>query len=258
MTMATLTTSPNNIEIRSHINITPNHGRFEASSKHQANLYDSQYSTLYSRRLRDTRPLFVEKLNNNDIPYIHRIIECKEDTLCVVLGTVVVVRGDENHEKENQENNGFSTTTNFMHASKKNDNGKANTKTTFMLVLEDDSGRVALNFNDYFNSNAGSHDKKEKFHLTTGVVIGVQGKIPVNTGVMNVEEIYFAGPDYHYKDDNDLLSNISVNNDNEEDGDYIMFVSGLECGSKLHSSNDSLKRKLLVYFFWATTTLSCT
>ena len=28
-----------------------------------------------------------------------------------------------------------------------------------------------------------------------------------------------------------------------------MFISGLECGSKLHSSNDSLKRKLLVYFF---------
>ena len=78
------------------------------------------------------------------------------------------------------------------------------------------------------------------------MVIGVQGKIPVNI------DIYFAGPDStvaknnYDKDDNDLLSNRSENNDNKEDGDYIMFVSGLECGSKLHSSNNSWKRKLLV------------
>ena len=53
-------------------------------------------------------------------------------------------------------------------------------------------------------------------------MIGVQGKIPVNTGVMNVEEIYFAGPDStnvekNNHNDNDLLSNISENNDNKED-----------------------------------------
>ena len=77
-------------------------------------------------------------------------------------------------------------------------------------------------------------------------MIGVQGKIPVNI------DIYFAGPDStveknnYDKDDNDLLSNISENNDNKEGGNCVKYVSGLECGSKFHSSNNALKRELLV------------
>ena len=77
-------------------------------------------------------------------------------------------------------------------------------------------------------------------------MIVVQGKIPVNI------DIYFAGPDStvaknnYDKDDNDMLSNISENNDNKEGGNRVKFVSGLECGSKFHSSNNSLILKLLV------------
>ena len=204
---------------RSNLEIQLQCDRFRIHDVGGAPLYDSQYSTVYARRLRDLRSvLFSQNPKLASYSYMERILELKEQERSLVVGTVVVVKGSSVNIGDT-----------FVH----NTSSSSNDKNEFQVILEDDSGRVTLNFD-------GMKCEKD-VKLVTGVVCAVVGVVQPNTGVMDVEQVFFAN--HTITDTSDDTADHT--REEVEEGPYILFVSGLQCGSS--NSNDlSLKRELLV------------
>ena len=198
---------------RSHAVQEHHWDRFLLSSTHK-NPDTHQYCDVYSKRLANLRPHIPLPASNfaTKITSKARILELEESVPSYVIGTVIL-----SSEVDGDVFNNSNTSAN--------------------VYLEDDSGRVALEF-----SNAASSDelRSRPLYLITGMVCGIVGTVQERTGVMVVQEVYFAGETVSEVMEEEVIEEVV-----EEDV-YVLLVSGLECGSGNGDVNASFRRDLLV------------
>lgn len=101
-------------------------------------------------------------------------------------------------------------------------------------VLEDDSGRLALNF----ELKRCRVDARTIRNLVTGVVCAVRGSVQQNTGILNVVELSFA----HTLSTTNLAQQQHFSKGPTQT--HVLLVSGLECGNM--DAKLSIQRDLLV------------
>eukprot|EP00815_Leptocylindrus_aporus_P000957 CAMPEP_0116062952 /NCGR_PEP_ID=MMETSP0322-20121206/8096_1 /TAXON_ID=163516 /ORGANISM="Leptocylindrus danicus var. apora, Strain B651" /LENGTH=521 /DNA_ID=CAMNT_0003548419 /DNA_START=29 /DNA_END=1594 /DNA_ORIENTATION=+ len=168
------------------------------------------YCDVYSKRLAHLRPHIPlpSSHSHEHITSKARILELEESVPSYVIGTVILSSEVDGDVFDNL-------------------NMAAN------VYLEDDSGRVALEF----SSASGS-----PLYLITGMVCGIVGTVQERTGVMVVEEVYLAGEQVC-----EVLEEDVMEEEVEEEEDvYVLLVSGLECGSGNGDVSASFRRDLLV------------
>ena len=223
----------------------------------QQHQYQRQYSHVYYQRLAMLGPVVWNRIRschdddeNVSIVHTKRILELPEDTLCSCVGTLIVER-DLTPQPIEDDNVDLITTS------------PASDKCTY--YLEDESGRVALNFSTWwknhdnasndpdFASDTGSDDKHSlggNVHndtptdLCTGVVIGLVGVVGVD-GVMQVQKVYTAAT---VQTKQPAIVTGSRNTDPAHPTNaspHILLLSGLDCGSPTTSS---LSRDLLISY----------
>lgn len=121
-----------------------------------------------------------------------------------------------------------------------------------ILHLEDESGRVELETDDTVSFNEGNEYALDPNALVTGVVIAVVGRVDGARGVMKVRSVHFAGPprsSSFTNDENDAttprgrgvlrgptvihgtIDGDGMEGDDEDDGPYLLLISGLGCGA---------------------------
>ena len=202
----------------------PTYKTIEKSSKKAkpttttACVYNNQYSLMYTSRLEQLR----QRINipkDNNIKFISRIIGLQDDDIkCIVKGTIIKQYTNSVIEQELNECNvvALPMTTNTY-------------KDKDLMVLEDESGRVELVFEEKL--------KQESKVLSTGVVVGVIGRIESCTGRFIVEELLYPTLPRPPQPQSQIKS-----------GNYVALMSGLNIGLKDEDNDksNSLRRALLL------------
>lgn len=180
--------------------------------------YQRQYSHVYSFRLATLKEGCWKNLpSDENTKRVNRILELKEDELSNVVGTIVVESlngnsednyyGDEEEDKQ-------------LHPD-------VVCRSCDQLFLEDESGRVALKFDET--------QERFAYQYCTGVVVGVQGSVD-DRGILHVKEI--VAPSLP-------PPKAAVSNNSTDEEPHLLLVSSLHCGDPGVSS---LPRELLVSY----------
>ena len=165
----------------------------QASSKTSetlSNVYSRQYSHVYAQRLAMLKPRCWEAVPE-DAARVSRVLDLREDSMCVVVGTLV---------KDCE-----SPTDEPIHP-------QSECRDSDVLFLEDESGRVIL--------------ATENVHQwCTGVVVAVQGVVK-DGGVMHVEKFYAPTAAPSLAIEGEMKS---PSHDNSL-SPHVMLISGLNAG----------------------------
>ena len=161
--------------------------------------YQRQYAHVYHQRYQQLAPLCwkaVEKqIPVDEAPRIKRILELPDEGFAVVVGTLVQEAVPDDDSKP------LAVGTDC--------------KASDSLFLEDDSGRVALEYGN------------QKHAWPTGAVLAVYGK--VEDGVLQVQQII---PPLAPEVQRDVVMSDSTNsNSDHKQPCYLLLLSGLECGN---------------------------
>jgi DNA polymerase delta subunit 2 len=228
----------------------------------QQHPYQRQYSHVYYQRLSMLGPLVWKRIhscypmgNNNGesaspaITHTTRILELPEDTLCSCVGTLIVERDLTPQPMEDD-------TIELVAINTPQEN--------CTYYLEDESGRVALNFTSWWknysdlstskdpvsneddkHSLGGSICNDTPIDLCTGVVIGLVGVVGVD-GIMHVQKVFSAATVRTTK--NTVVNPFnpsSVSNTAMPQQPYVLLLSGLDCGSP---SASTMSRDMLISY----------
>lgn len=165
----------------------------QASSKTSetlSNVYSRQYSHVYSQRLAMLKPRCWEAVPE-DATRVSRVLDLREDSMCVVVGTLV---------KDCE-----SPTDEPIHP-------QSECRDSDVLFLEDESGRVAL-------ATENAHQ------WCTGVIVAVKGVVK-DGGVMHVEKFYAPTAAPSLAIEGEMKS---PSHDNSL-SPHVMLISGLNAG----------------------------
>mmetsp|Transcript_15002 Transcript_15002/g.34773 ORF Transcript_15002/g.34773 Transcript_15002/m.34773 type:complete len:535 (-) Transcript_15002:162-1766(-) len=213
------------------------------SSETEVIAYQRQYSHVYSYRLaalKDGCWKRLKQLNSKaarrddgNLIDVNRILELQEDKLSNVVGTIIVESMNGNSD-ENYYNDNVDGEDRLLHPN-------ATCRSGDQLFLEDESGRVALQFVNRADGDDDNHAGSLSYQYCTGVVVGVQGSVDAK-GVLNAKRIVTpalppptssrAFPD---EDDDDSSTSTA----------HLLLVSSLLCGDPEVSS---LPREMLVSY----------
>ena len=199
--------------------IPPSNQAGSADRKTEVHPYQRQYSHVYHQRLVQLAPhcqnAFKEVCKQGDmgeVKEVERLLELNDEVRSFVVGTLV------KEPSPNSKTPGEPLVKG------------TECRASDVLYLEDESGRVALQF---------SKSSKEDTHsYCTGVVVGVLGQVS-RGGVLLVERVILPSlrpPDL-------LVSPPQTNQD--ERPSFLLLVSGLQFGT---SSQPDLKRDMLLNF----------
>jgi DNA polymerase delta subunit 2 len=310
----TLLSIPTTTETRLYAEVTPGWQRFQSSLSHsntqlpsssttkqqqhqqqQQHPYQRQYAHVYHQRLSMLGPRIAKRMldastvqtiglnestHHDDDPiasttatgiihHVSRILELPEDQLCSCVGTIVVEHDMTNLTStataldERSSNDPFHTTEGYDGTS------------YCSYYLEDESGRVALNFTTWWKNiatsttisdpdvhalggstaNTSNINKNDTpTDLCTGLVVGVVGVVGVD-GIMNVQKVYSAAtvqtiPKSMMNKLQASMCNSSVrvastDSMSPRQQPHLLLLSGLDCGSP-HAS--SLSRDMLISY----------
>lgn len=168
--------------------------------------YNGQYSEVYGHRLNTLRKHFSTSSSENS-SFVERIINVTEGMMCTVVGTLVKETPLRSSEKEGS--NWWS----------ENDTA----------VLEDDSGRLELLFDD---------DKLQPPPLqtiTTGMVLGMTGVVN-SGGVMNVQILHYPS-----------IPAAPAPVASTEEESFTVLLSGLEFGNDSDETSRLAREMILDY-----------
>jgi DNA polymerase delta subunit 2 len=213
------------VVVRAFADHTPKWQRFQtatttvpsASNKIEQNFpFQRQYAHVYHQRLASLKPRCWESVerdavlegNSTTPPPIRvaRILELREDVPSHVVGTLVKECGSPQEK--------------CIWVNKK-------CRASDYLVLEDESGRVTLDFASTFNATVHQY--------CTGLVVGVRGVVGTN-GVMKVDKLYSPVAVAHPPIDEQVRM---------ERGAQVLLLSGLQLGDP---SSSSLARDMLLSY----------
>ena len=224
----------------------------------QQHPYQRQYSHVYYQRLAVLGPVVWKRIHscysaekndeNTNITHTTRILELPEDSLCSCVGTLIVERDLKPQPIEDDSVDLLTVTTSQDNCS---------------FYLEDESGRVALNFsawwtnhNDLTNDKESTNDDYVDTHslggstqndtpidLCTGVVIGIVGVVGFD-GIMQVQKVCTAATVQTTKNAAVGLSNDGLI-DATNRSPHVLLLSGLDCGSPTASS---MSRDMLISY----------
>jgi DNA polymerase delta subunit 2 len=174
--------------------------------------YGRQYSHVYHERLSRLAPVIWKRIETidpcHDIPNhnkVNRILELLEDVESTVVGTIIRVMVEATDDNSDE------------------------------YFLEDDSGRVALEFpNDTM---------ADDLDVIMGVVVGLTGTVGID-GVFRVRRIVTAHSVRTVVLPNANLTSLSSSSHSHPNR-QIMLLSGLACGS---SQSSSLSRSMLLAY----------
>lgn len=243
-------------------------GAAAGDSAQNSHPYNRQYSHVYSARLQLLRKRCIQNaqqaLKDNGLELnadvVDRIIEVKEGTLSILVGTVVKEMDPKRRPQVKGSYTDASAQT-FLFPSDGNEAEKQEPLRPCMfdkekgdvLHLEDESGRVELSPDAVevgdANNNTSTLDPNK---VATGMVAAVVGKVDAATGVMHVHSINFAGPPpVETVAMKEGLRGASIDNDKEEGDPILLLVSGLGCGSDSPTDAQtgaslSLRREMLL------------
>ena len=224
----------------------------------QQHPYQRQYSHVYYQRLAMLGPIVWKRIRccyaagNNDgdsksIIHTPRILELPEESLCSCVGTLILERALTPQQMEDDDVDLITATTSQDHCT---------------FYLEDESGRVALNFSMWWakandrtttDKDAAADDDKHSLggsflndtptDLCTGVVIGLVGVVGVD-GVMLVQKVYTAATVLTTR--NAIVGPSNTNSINQTSSSpHVLLISGLNCGNPNASS---MSRDMLVSY----------
>lgn len=200
----TLTTTADNKVKRAFATHTPMWQRFQTdvtlsslkTSDVQQNVYQRQYSHVYAQRLAMLKPRCLEAVPK-DIPRVARVLDLREDSPGVVVGTLVKECQDDKEEPK------FS--------------GKV-CRESDVMYLEDESGRVTL-------------ETKELHEWSTGVVVAVEGVVKEG-GVLHVSTFYTptVAPS-PTSIEGETKAAFNTNGDTPQAAPHVLLISGLNCAA---------------------------
>lgn len=242
-------------------------GAAAGDSAQNSHPYNRQYSHVYSARLQLLRKRCIQNaqqaLKDNGLELnadvVDRIIEVKEGTLSILVGTVVKEMDPKRRPQVKGSYTDASAQT-FLFPSDGNEAEKQEPLRPCMfdkekgdvLHLEDESGRVELSPDAVEVGDAKNTSTLDPNKVATGIVAAVVGKVDAATGVMHVHSIHFAGPPpVETVARKEGLRGASIDNDKEKGDPILLLVSGLGCGSDSPTDAQtgaslSLRREMLL------------
>jgi DNA polymerase delta subunit 2 len=203
-------------------------------------------------------------LGGKDVEVVDKIIEVKEGTLSILVGTVVK-EVDPKRRPVVSSRYGDEDTCSFLFPSggEKVEGAQEamrahmfDLKKGDLLHLEDESGRVELSCELGENGmEVESEDGLDANKVATGVVAAVVGEVSADKGVMHVKSIHFAGPAAFDAEDTSSADDIrgSLVNEEQSEDPKILLVSGLACGTNSPLDNQTggslaLRREMLLEY----------
>ena len=207
---------------------TPHWQRFQAAARtstsqiatptSEIHPYHRQYSHVYHQRLvqlakrcRDTYELKEQIGSGAEVEHVHRLLELEDEVMSFVVGTLVKEPSPNTKDPGEPVISGTEC------------------RASDMLYLEDESGRVTLQFR--------KHEEHHIHEYCTGLVVGVKGKVS-RGGLFMVEAMVLPSVP-----SSGSLTSPAVTN--TKHGPFLLLLSGIHCGSTAHPT---LKRDMLLTF----------
>ncbi|KAL7580135.1 hypothetical protein ACA910_012892 [Epithemia clementina (nom. ined.)] len=188
------------------------------NQKSEVHPYQRQYSHVYHQRLTQLAPRcrkafqeMQEHSQSEKVRRVERLLELEDEVVSFVVGTLVKEPSPNTKDPGEPLLSGTEC------------------RALDVLYLEDESGRVALQFQEGTRAKYYIHD------FCTGLIVGVQGAVS-RGGTIIVEHIVLPSLPPPEK-----LQPLSTN----DAPPFLLLISGIQCGS---TSHPSLKRDMLLNF----------
>jgi DNA polymerase delta subunit 2 len=189
-----------------------------------------------------------DDIGMNTVVQVDRVLELKENIRSVIVGTLV-------KETSVYSLLSLDDPANNDDSQSRNDqiHPQSTCCSTDQLYLEDESGRVALEFivqNGSSDGESGLSSSFEKHQYCSGIVLGLLGTVGID-GTMIVEKVYPPTWDSTATTIRSADMVMSSRNSNGDSGcrtqpdPHLLLISGLQCG---HGENSSMPREMLLSF----------